>query len=114
MTKIKKGNGNAPKITNHQPNMMDLDHSLAAEFAVVVMISNKECSKMLSEYCAGQFHNMNEIESFMKCVGLMLAVGAGARKEMQSKFPNDGRMLVAITFAERATQILNLNKYGRY
>ena len=104
------------KIPNmsQQPNMMELDCSLAAEFAVVVMISNKECSKMLSEYCAGQFRQMKEIESFMKCVGLMLAVGAEARKEMQNKFPNDGRMLVAITFAERATEILNLNKYGRY
>ena len=107
MSKIKTPN------KNHKPNMMDLDHSLAAEFAVVVMISNPECSKMLSDYCA-QFHNMQEVESFMKCVGLMLAVGAEARKEMQSKFPNDGRMLVAITFAERATEILNLNKYGRY
>lgn len=93
--------------------MMDLDHSLAAEFAVVVMIGNPECSKMLSDYCA-QFNDLNEVENFMKCVGLMLAVGTEARKEMQSKFPNDGRMLVAITFAERATEMLNLNKYGKY
>lgn len=69
---------------------------------------------MLAEYCACQFSNLKEIESFMRCVGLMLAVGDAARQELKRKFPNDGRMLVCITFAERATELLKLNKYGKY
>jgi len=114
MTRFKKGSGptsNGPKIS--EETKMEFDHRVAADFAVVVMINNEKCSQLLAPHCA-RLGDIDRMEDFMQCVGLMVAVGKQTRTKIQSRCQDDKTLSLCCRLADKVSNLLNINKYGEY